>query len=159
TLLSWMASSDDVVGNLSPTQRCLYLAPASRREFKREEFVELLRTIGPVVEAALCRKETTEGDLQAQTSGNTDDRPETDPCRAGLVVNDLGDRFEWEDWWWEAVAECFPRLSRWKRLYVHTTHAGIPLDQWQDHDPTPQDYADRLQAMADLAEARRRRRR
>ncbi|RDX43204.1 hypothetical protein OH76DRAFT_1488011 [Lentinus brumalis] len=159
TLVSWMASSDDVVGDLSPTQRCLYLAPVRRSVCKREEFVALLRTIGPVVEPALRRKETTEGDLQDQTSGNTDDRPETNPCRAGLVVTDLGDRLEWEDWWRQAVAECFPTLSRWKRLYVFPTHGGHPEDLWDDHDLTPQDYADRLQAMADLAEARRRRRR
>ncbi len=118
-----MASSDDVVGDLSPTQRCLYLAPMWRSVCKREEFVELLRTIGPFVEAALCRSETAEGDLQGQTSGDTDDLPETDPCRAGLVVQDLVDRLEWEDWWWEAVAECFPMLSRWNRLSVLATHS------------------------------------
>ncbi|RDX43771.1 hypothetical protein OH76DRAFT_1184556 [Lentinus brumalis] len=116
--------SDDVVGDLSPTQRYLYLVPALRREFKREEYVALLRTSGPVVEAVLCRKETAQGDLQDQPSGNTDDRPETDPCRAGFVVDDLGDRLEWEDWWRQAVAECFPTLSRWRRLYVFPTHGG-----------------------------------
>ncbi len=122
-LVSWMVSSDDVLGGLSPSQRRLYLVPADRRLFQREEFVALLRPIGPVVEAALCRKEAAEGDLQNQTSGDTDDRPETDPCRAGLVVRDLGDRLEWEDWWRTAVAECFPMLSRWKRLSMYPTHA------------------------------------
>ncbi|TFK78220.1 hypothetical protein K466DRAFT_607193 [Polyporus arcularius HHB13444] len=159
TLLSWMASSDDVLGDLSPTQRYLYLVPASRSEFKREEFVALLRPIGPVVEAVLCRKGTAEGDLQDQTSGDTDDRLEVNPCRAGLVVQDLGDRLEWKNWWWNAVAECFPTLTRWDRLYVYPTHIEYPEYQWQDHDLTPQDYADRLKAIADLAEARRRRRR
>ncbi|TFK79645.1 hypothetical protein K466DRAFT_592291 [Polyporus arcularius HHB13444] len=158
-LVSWVASSDDVLGDISPSQRYLHLGPAWGCGFKREEYVELLRTIGPVVEAALCRKKTAQGDLQDQTSGDTDNRPETDPCRAGLVVNDLGDRLEWEDWWWTAIAECFPMLSRWKRLYVHPTRAAYPVEQWQDHALTPQDYADRLQARADLAEARRRRRR
>ncbi len=114
TLVSWGPSSDDVLGDLSPSQRRLYLAPANRSLFKREDYVALLRTIGPVVEAVLRRKETAEGDLQDQISGDTDDHPETDPCRAGLVVQDLGDRFEWEDWWRKAVAECFPTLSRWK---------------------------------------------
>ncbi len=36
---------------------------------------------------------------------------------------------------------------------------GNLVESWRDHELTPQDYADRLQAMADLAEARRRRRR
>ncbi len=92
--------------------------------FKREDYVALIRTIGTVVEAVLCRKGTAEGDLQDQTSGDTDDRLEVDPCRAGLVVQDLGDRIEWVDWWRQAVAECFPTLLRWKRLYVYPTHAG-----------------------------------
>ncbi|RDX43243.1 hypothetical protein OH76DRAFT_1488026 [Lentinus brumalis] len=135
TLVSWGPSSDDVLGDLSPSQRRLYLAPANRSLFKREDYVALLRTIGPVI------------------SGDTDDHPETDPCRAGLVVQDLGDRFEWEDWWRKAVAECFPTLSRWKRLYVYPTHT-VKTTKWQDDDSTPQDYADRLQAMQDLADAR-----
>ncbi|RDX43215.1 hypothetical protein OH76DRAFT_1488014 [Lentinus brumalis] len=154
-LVSWMASSDDAVGNLPPSQRTLCLAPWNRESFKREDYVALLRTIGPVVEAALCRKDTAEGELQDQTSGDTDNRPEPDPCRAGLVVENLGDRLEWEDWWRTAVAECFPTLSRWNRLYVYATQIWNPQYSWKDHDLTPQDYANRLQAMA---EARHRRR-
>ncbi|RDX43751.1 hypothetical protein OH76DRAFT_1183234 [Lentinus brumalis] len=154
TLVSWMASSDDIGGDLSPSQRYIHLAPASRSLFKREDYVALLRTIGPVVEAALCKREAAEGDLQDQTSGDTDDHPETDPSQARLLVADLGDRLEWEDWWREAVSECFPMLSRWKRLYLYPTHAYFPTHKWQDHNLTPQEYADRLQAMA---EARRHR--
>ncbi len=120
-LVSWVPSSDDVFGDVSPSQRYLHLGPRSRRAFKREDYVALLRTIGPVVEAVLCRKETAESDLQDQTSRDTDDRSETDPCRSGLVVQDLGDRLEWEDWWRTAMADCFPTLSRWNRLYVYPT--------------------------------------
>ncbi|RDX49083.1 hypothetical protein OH76DRAFT_1403985 [Lentinus brumalis] len=142
TIISWLPSSDDVVGHISPSQRYLHLRPLGRGYFKRKELVELLRTIGPIVEAVLCRNEAAEGDLQDQTSGDTDDRPETDPCRAGLVVQDLGDRLEWEDWWRAVVGECFPTLSRWRRLYVHPTHAAYTVEQWQDYGLTPQDYAD-----------------
>ncbi len=118
-----MASSDDAVGNLLPSQRTLCLEPWNTESFKREDYVALLRTIGPVVEAALCRKDTAEGDLQDQTSGDTDNHFETDPCRAALVVQNLGDRLEWADWWRQTVAECFPTLLRWNWLYVRPTHA------------------------------------
>ena len=46
------------------------------------------------------------------------DSTKADPCRATLVVSDLGDRLEWEDWWRARIGECFPTLAEWKRLNV-----------------------------------------
>ncbi|KAI0712830.1 hypothetical protein C8T65DRAFT_829212 [Cerioporus squamosus] len=125
TLVSWVsASGDDRGNNVSSSQRHLYLGAWYRQGFKRDGFLELLRAIGPLVEATLCRQEVSEGDRADGTGGNTvSPRPETDPCRATVVVHALGDRLEWEDWWRAGIAECLPMFAKWKRLAIHAVHA------------------------------------
>ena len=114
TLAVWSTPNNDGQDGLPP--RCLYLRPY-RDLFKRAEFVQLLRVIAPAIEAGLSTADvhTAEdvGDKQDETDGT-----KADPCRATLVVSDLGDRLEWEDWWRARIGECFPTLATWKRLNV-----------------------------------------
>ncbi|KAI0712801.1 hypothetical protein C8T65DRAFT_173848 [Cerioporus squamosus] len=124
TLVSWVSGGGDEQGEELPSKRYLYLGAWRRDQFKREEYVELLRTIGPIVEAALCRWEPAEGDLGYQSGAEASDHREPDPCRASLFVAGLGDRLEWEEWWSVAIAQCFPILSRWKRVYVYAIRTG-----------------------------------
>ena len=110
TLASWVASEHD---------RFLYFSPYSRPEYRREDFVKVLRTIGPVVEKALCRQETF--DKLGYEGGN----PDTSKGNEGnarlptLTVADLEDRLEWEDWWRAQIEECFPTFVRCHRVKFH----------------------------------------
>ena len=49
---------------------------------------------------------------------------DSEPHRVTLVVRDLQDRLEWEDWWWQKITECFPTLSQSDRVYVPNTETG-----------------------------------
>ncbi|RDX40076.1 hypothetical protein OH76DRAFT_1512843 [Lentinus brumalis] len=137
TLVSWVPSNaGDRRGNVSPSQPYVYLGPWYRQLFKRVAFLELLRAVGLLLEAVLCRREPSEGSGGDDTTG--DPRPETDPCRATIVVHALGDRLEWEEWWRAGIAECLPTFAKWNRLVIHSVHANNPTDAWIDHEQLPQ---------------------
>lgn len=121
TLLSWVTSDERALGcrPLSRRHRTFYLEPY-RSYFRRKELVNLLRPIGSVVEAALCSKHTAGDSLETDTGGNI----ENDPCQVTVVVDDLGDRSEWADWWETRIRECFPTFAKWNRLEVYPSHSG-----------------------------------
>ena len=129
--------------------RYLHLGAWWRAAFTREEYVALFRVLGAMVEEMLVvriqRKtdpQTMTGDEGAQNAYNADvdvQRPPTggeegsregeedqdqDPCMVTVVVRDLGDRLDWEDWWSTQMVGCFPTFSTWNRLVVQVTHAG-----------------------------------
>ncbi|RPD75974.1 hypothetical protein L226DRAFT_612233 [Lentinus tigrinus ALCF2SS1-7] len=136
TLASWLplVPTGGRRGDVSSTERYLYLGPWYRQLFKRDEYLELLRAIGRVVEVALCRPSD---DLHAggsQTTQNTDNGAETDPCRITVVVHALADRLEWAEWWRAGIAECLPTFTKWNRLTVLPVHAHNPTDAWIDYE-------------------------
>ncbi len=128
TLASWVTSNsngrDPGHRPAIPLRRRLYLEPYRRDIFQRDEFVNLVRAIGPVIEAALCRQTISAGDPQAvlDTGGKTG--TETDPCSANVVVQDLGDTLDRADWWMTRIQDCFPTFVKWKRLEVYPCHKG-----------------------------------
>ncbi len=125
TLVLWVTpDACEQLKDRPPSGPQLYLRPR-RALFRREEYVGLLRVIGPVVEAALCSQAPSADDVQAlHNAVEGEEEAEGNPCRADVVIQDLADRLEWADWWRTHIHECFPTFAKWKRLEVDPSHDG-----------------------------------
>ena len=132
-------------GSEVPPNRYLHLGAWWRAGFTREEYVALFRVLGAMVEETLVVRKTdhlsvasdegarngSAGSSDAQRpqdvkdqDGEGEEEEEEDPCMVTVVVRDLGDRLDWEDWWSTQMVGCFPTFSTWNRLVVQVTHAG-----------------------------------
>lgn len=135
TLLSWSALIDRISPRRAhsqadpPKNRYLHLGAWWRAAFTREEYVALLRTLGAIIEDVLVRSTIDPTGSKASDTPRTPSQPkdatlDTDPCLVTVVIRDLGDRLDWEDWWSTQIVGCFPTFSTWNRLVVQVTHAG-----------------------------------
>ena len=122
TISSWVNTCSGELDETSTSERYLTLQPFNYL-FARAEFVELLRAIGPVIEAAICKKKI-QGNQESEEEEEMATQADSEPHRVTLVVRDLQDRLEWEDWWWQNITECFPTLSQSNRVYVPNTETG-----------------------------------
>ncbi|RPD58122.1 hypothetical protein L226DRAFT_573259 [Lentinus tigrinus ALCF2SS1-7] len=167
TLLSWAAlittgSSDGTShhsqGSRNQTEsvknRYLHLGAWWRAAFTRDEYVALFRTLGAMVEETLVAKKADPGSSETRRSdrsqgqgqgqpqpGEEAPQQDVDPCLVTVVVRDLGDRLDWEDWWSAQMVGCFPTFSTWNRLVVQVVHAGNPNDRWKGFDDAPPENA------------------
>lgn len=111
TLVSWVECGNGEQDDALIPDRYFYLEPRRRHYFRRDEFIQLLRIIGPAIEAVLFKE--TLGNLSDDAGEQAE--PWVDPCLATISLRNLGDRFEWEGWWRARIRECFP---------IFTAHQG-----------------------------------
>ncbi|KAI0705260.1 hypothetical protein C8T65DRAFT_237590 [Cerioporus squamosus] len=122
TLLSWSAllyrtsarhphTQPDIV-----TNRYLHLGAWWRAAFTRDEYITLFCTLGAIVEDTLVRTGTADSSDRPSRPRAHDEPQEAtldaDPCLVSVVVRDLGDRLDWEDWWSTQMVGCFRRSRR-----------------------------------------------